>query len=143
MDDDSCISPTDASQFLYNRNQVQGNLGNFLIKEEETDDVECDHPEENRRNSESLIMPPNIDIDDESRVKLLSCLDEVRNIVGETATDQHIVDTVLKYNYDMPAILDYILTSTAEAATGGTSKRATLVQTVLPITKTTTTQKGK
>lgn len=106
VDDDYCISPTDASQFLYNRNQQQGIPGNFLIKEDDENPME-------KRNSGTLQMP---ELDEESNVKLLSCLDEVRNIVGEAATDQQIVDTLLKFDMDMALSLDNILNATANAA---------------------------
>lgn len=65
------------------------------------------------------------DVDDESKVKLLSCLDEVRNIVGESASDQQIVDTIMRCNYDMTAALDSILNSTSNAAE---ASRKTTVQ---------------
>lgn len=68
-----------------------------------------------------------MDMDEESQVKLLSCLDEVRNIVGESASDQHIVDTVMRFNYDMAAALDSILNTTANAAsTAATTSKATI-----------------
>lgn len=51
VDDDTCISPTDASEFLYNRGQQQGNLGTFLVKEENKDDVDPVQSGQ-RRNSE-------------------------------------------------------------------------------------------
>lgn len=63
------------------------------------------------------------DIDEESRVKLLSCLDEVRNIVGDSATDQDIVDTLMRLNFDMPATLDSILNATSSAAAASTTKK--------------------
>lgn len=128
VDDDTCISPTDASEFLYNRNHPKpGNLGTFLVKEDQNEDEDDPMEETKRRNSETFRMPPNID--EESQVKLLSCLDGVRNIVGETATDQHIVDTVMRFNYDMAAALDSILSATANAAatlsSGASSKAVT------------------
>lgn len=136
MDDESCISPTDASQFLYNRNQAQGHLGNFQIEEEVEDEPESST---GRRNSvvnvrERIIIACLIahlpfqtfqmpDLDDESRVKLLSVLDEVRNIVGDSTPDQQIVDTIMKFNYDMAASLNHILNSTAEAAANAAPKK--------------------
>lgn len=57
-----------------------------------------------------------LNLDDETRVKLLSCLDEVRNIVGESTGDQMIVDTLIQCNYDMTSALDKILNATSKAA---------------------------
>lgn len=130
VDDDTCISPTDASQFLYNRNRQQGNLGTFLVREQEEP---ADDGGESSRSEvkikmcgRQLILTTHLflpyktfkmpDIDEESKVRLLSCLDEVRNIVGDSATDQQIVNTVLRFNYDMTAALDHILNATANAA---------------------------
>lgn len=112
VDDDCCISPTDASQFLYNRNQPQGNLDNFLVREDDE-----------QPNTGALKLP---EMDEESKVKLVSCLDEVRNIVGDAATDQQIVDALLKFDMDMAAALDNILKATANAA-AATSKGPTVL----------------
>lgn len=68
------------------------------------------------------------DMDEESQVKLLSCLDEVRNIVGESASDQSIVDTVMRFNFDLTLALDSILSTTANAAsTAATTSKATIL----------------
>lgn len=66
-----------------------------------------------------------MDMDEESQVKLLSCLDEVRNIVGESASDQSIVDTVMRFNFDLTLALDSILSTTANAA--ATTSKATIL----------------
>lgn len=59
VDDDTCISPTDASEFLYNRNHPKpGNLGTFLVKEDQNEDEDDPMEETKRRNSETFRMPP-------------------------------------------------------------------------------------
>lgn len=56
MDDDTCISPTDASEFLYNRGQQQGNLGTFLVKGENKDDVDPVQSGQRRKSEVGLIF---------------------------------------------------------------------------------------
>ena len=55
----------------------------------------------------------------EQRARLLSCLDAVRDVVGETVSDHAIVRAVLKHNYDCAAALDAILSDAMAGMPGG------------------------
>lgn len=42
----------------------------------------------------------------------MSCMDEIRNIVGESLSDQQLVKAIMKHNYDFNNALDELLNST-------------------------------
>ncbi|XP_055375116.1 protein HBS1 [Condylostylus longicornis] len=114
VDDETGISPTDASQWIYDRARGQQSISEFIktnrnIKEEdEEDDAErCNtHNEKKRRDSENFQMPV---LDDLEKIKLTSCIDEIRNVVGDTFSDKKIVDAVMQHNFDYNTALDSLL----------------------------------
>lgn len=42
--------------------------------------------------------------------KLLSCMEEIRNIIGESVSDRRIVEAIMDNNYDYTKALNMILT---------------------------------
>uniref|UniRef100_A0A182W0W3 Tr-type G domain-containing protein n=1 Tax=Anopheles minimus TaxID=112268 RepID=A0A182W0W3_9DIPT len=115
--EDECISPTDAQQWIYDRARGQQSMSEFLannrdIEEEDDDDLEAENVREGiahkRRDSECFQMP---DLNDDDRARLLSCMDEIRDIVGETYSDRQMVEAIMKHDYDCSKALDEILNS--------------------------------
>lgn len=112
VEDEHCISPTDAQQWLYDRARGQQSISAFISKnkdiQEEEDDEEDDDKafEKARRDSESFQMPQ---LDEIEQAKLSSCVDEVRSVVGDAVSERRIVETSMKFDYDMQKILDEIL----------------------------------
>lgn len=114
VDDDNCISPSDASQWIYDRAKGQQSMSAFMANneniEEEDEDEGCENGESSynkkRRDSENFQMPV---LDDLTQAKLMSCMEEIRNVVGDTTSDRQIVETVMKYDYDVAKALDSIL----------------------------------
>lgn len=52
-------------------------------------------------------MPP---LSDDDRIKLQSCIEAIRDVIGDApVSDRHLVDTVLKHNFDYAKSLDEIL----------------------------------
>lgn len=52
-------------------------------------------------------MPP---LTDEDRAKLQSCIEEIRNVIGEAPVSEwQLVETVLKHKFDCSKSLDEIL----------------------------------
>lgn len=52
-------------------------------------------------------MPP---LTDEERAKLQSCIEEIRNVIGEApVSERHLVETVLKHKFDFAKSLDEML----------------------------------
>ncbi|XP_034658908.1 HBS1-like protein isoform X1 [Drosophila subobscura] len=113
VDDDHCISPTDAQQWLYDRERGRQSISAFIsknkdIKEEgeHDEDDEDEAYEKARRDSESFQMP---ELDEMEQAKLSSCVDEVRSVVGDAVSERRIVETSMKFDYDIQKILDEIL----------------------------------
>lgn len=61
-----------------------------------------------RRDSENFQFP---DVSDVEKAKLMSCIEEIRNIVGESFTDQKISDAIMINEYDFDKALDMLLTN--------------------------------
>ncbi|XP_053657789.1 protein HBS1 [Anopheles marshallii] len=115
--EDECISPTDAQQWIYDRAKGQQSMSEFLannrdIEEEDDDELAAENVREGtahkRRDSECFQMP---DLNDDDRARLLSCMDEIRDIVGETCSDRQMVEAIMKHDYDCSKALDEILNS--------------------------------
>lgn len=111
VEEDSCLSPSDAAQWMYDRSRNQQAIANFLdnhdnIQEESEDLPEPSHPTLERRESIDL-RGLNLNEDDEA--KLMSCLDELRNVLGDTMPDNILVQSVLKHKFNYNKALDEIL----------------------------------
>ncbi|XP_068141958.1 protein HBS1 [Drosophila tropicalis] len=122
VDDDHCISPTDAQQWLYDRQRGQQSISAFIsknkdIKEEDTDNDDDDEDEafaKARRDSESFQMP---ELDELDQAKLSSCVDEVRSVVGDAVSERCIVETSMRFDFDIQKILDEILNEETKKTT--------------------------
>lgn len=111
VEEDSCLSPSDAAQWMYDRSRNQQAIANFLdnhddIQEESEDLPEPSHPTLERRESIDL-RGLNLNEDDEA--KLMSCLDELRNVLGDTMPENILVQSVLKHKFNYNKALDEIL----------------------------------
>lgn len=122
VDDDYSISPTDAQQWLYDRARGQNSMASFIANnddiEEEDEEAENERFAKSRRDSDNFQMPK---LDDVDQARLVSCIEEVRNVVGdEMVSERVIVETSMKFNYDITKVLDEILnecsSKTASAA---------------------------
>ncbi|XP_026845233.1 HBS1-like protein [Drosophila persimilis] len=103
----------DAQQWLYDRERGRQSISTFIsknkdIKEEgeHDEDAEDEAYEKARRDSESFQMP---ELNEMDQAKLSSCVDEVRSVVGDTVSERRIVETSMKFDYDIQKILDEIL----------------------------------
>lgn len=107
VEDESVLSPSDTSQWLYDRSKNQQAISHF-IPEESEDDVLDDslQPTQARRESVDL---RSLNLQEEDEAKLMSCLDELRNVLGDTVSDNILIQTVLDHNFDFNKALDMIL----------------------------------
>lgn len=116
--EDDCISPTDAQQWLYDRARGQNSMASFLANnrdiEEEDEQAPTGEemsPKHERRDSDAFQLP---NLPDDEKAKLLSCLDEIRGIIGDTSvTDRFLVETVMRFEYDCAKALDFLLNSSS------------------------------
>lgn len=110
LDEQECISPTDANQWIFDRNRGQASLDTFLAENENIQEQDEEEPEfdgKARRDSENFQLPELNDID---KAKLLSCMEEIRNIVGESISDKRITEAIMANDYDFTKALDMLLT---------------------------------
>lgn len=120
VDDDSCISPTDAQQWLFDRARGQQSMSAFMrenkeIAEEEEGTQDADNSfGKDRRDSDNFQMPVLNEIE---QAKLTSCIDEVRSVVGDAVSEKRVVETAIKFGYDINKILDEILNDECEMKT--------------------------
>lgn len=144
--EDECISPTDAQQWIFDRARGQHSMSAFLannrdIEEEDDDELQAAQPQpENskgllhRRDSECYQLP---ELNEEDRVRLMSCMDEIRNIVGESLSDRQLVEAIMKHNYDFDNALDELLNSSKN-----TSQQSEIAEEVAPKTLKEPIEKG-
>jgi elongation factor 1 alpha-like protein len=104
--EDDIISP-EASQYL----SIYSRTGNSREIEEEMDDLDESDSTKPRRDSEDYELP---ELNDTDKAKLLSCMEEIRNIIGDTVSDKRMVDTIMDNNYDLQKSLDYLLNEPAK-----------------------------
>uniref|UniRef100_A0A8D9AR17 HBS1-like protein n=1 Tax=Cacopsylla melanoneura TaxID=428564 RepID=A0A8D9AR17_9HEMI len=104
VEDDHSISPTDES-FLFDRSkttQIASFLGTSVEEE----------PEEEEEQSIATVEPPTRPtLSDLEEAQLLSCLDKIRDIVGDSIPDTVVVDTVIRNQFDVDRSIDQILNS--------------------------------
>ncbi|XP_030567807.1 HBS1-like protein [Drosophila novamexicana] len=143
--DDDCVSPTD-QQWLYDRARGQQSMSAFIkknknIEEEAEDDDEDDDDEayqKARRDSENFQMP---ELDDIAQAKLSSCVDEVRSVVGDAVSERRIVETSMRFDYDIQKILDDILNEETNKKEKEKRPQKLKLNVTTPATKSNTTPK--
>ncbi|XP_032528780.2 protein HBS1 [Danaus plexippus] len=111
VEEDSCLSPSDADQWMYDRSRNQQAISSFLsshndIQEESEDLTEDSHPCLQRRESIDL---RGLNLNEEDEAKLMSCLDELRNVLGDTVPENILVQAVINHNFNFNIALDEIL----------------------------------
>lgn len=73
-------------------------------------------------------------LNEEDQVRLDSCMDEIRNVVGDTASERQLVETIMNCNYDCAQALDAILNQTTSQPSPPAPSSA-LSKATLPSTK--------
>lgn len=73
---------------------------------------------------------PNLNENDQ--VLLESCMDEIRNVVGDTISEKQLVETIMKYKFDCAKSLDAILNNTTET-TAAPSSSTSSSQSAVPM----------
>lgn len=69
-------------------------------------------------------------LSENKRVMLESCMDEIRNVVGDTVSEKQLVETIMKHNFDCAKSLDVILNNSGEASTAVDTSSAGAAATV-------------
>ncbi|XP_068972204.1 protein HBS1 isoform X1 [Bombus flavifrons] len=111
VEDDHCVSPS-AEQFLFDRSKQQ-NIASFI--------TEPDIIEDNEDNEELPISfnDENVTLTDIELGKLMSCMEPIKNVIGDTVPESEIKKKIIQSNFDVKIALDLILKeSSPKTATG-------------------------
>ncbi|KQK74761.1 hypothetical protein AAES_153428 [Amazona aestiva] len=99
VEDDYCISPSTAAQFIYSRRDKPATSAEPLEEEygyEGTDDT-ADYFTSSHQLTEV------------NRARLNSCLDQMREVLAESVPEQTMVQAVLDSKFDVQKALDLVL----------------------------------
>ncbi|NXC84213.1 HBS1L protein, partial [Cercotrichas coryphoeus] len=99
VEDDYCISPSTAAQFIYSRRDKPGTFAEPLEEEygyEGTD-------------SAADCFTPTHQLTEVDRARLNSCLDQMREVLAESIPEQAMVQAVLDTKFDVQKALDLVL----------------------------------
>ncbi|CAM5101196.1 unnamed protein product [Eretmochelys imbricata] len=99
VEDDCCISPSTAAQFIYSRRDKPSAFAERLEEEYGYEDVQ--EPAKNITSNHQLT---GVD-----QARLYSCLDQMREVLGEAVPEQVMVEAVLNCKFDVQKALDLVL----------------------------------
>nr|DBA26683.1 TPA: hypothetical protein GDO54_010912 [Pyxicephalus adspersus] len=97
VEDDYCISPATAAQFIYSKRDRHSSFTEPLEEEEEYEDEELEKPKAS-----------NIALSSFDQARLYSCLESMREVLGESVSEQAMIDAALKCQFDVPKALDLV-----------------------------------
>lgn len=101
MEDDYCVSPT-VEQFLFDRSKQQ-NIASFITEPdivEDNEDIDESSPSSNEEK---------FNLSELEKAKLISCLETIRNVIGDTVSDSKLKEKIILSNFDANIALDAIL----------------------------------
>ncbi|KAJ2943898.1 hypothetical protein O0L34_g8222 [Tuta absoluta] len=110
--DEDNISPSDMEQFIFDRTRNHQPIAHFLetdnnIQEEGEEEVaEASRPSLDRRESVDI---RNLNLTEVEEARLVSCLDQLRDILGDTISENILIQSVLDNNFDHEKVLHEIL----------------------------------
>ncbi|KAK2489456.1 hypothetical protein MC885_005612 [Smutsia gigantea] len=96
VEDDYCISPSTAAQFIYSRRD----------KPSVVEPVEGYDYEDQKDSSNSLL---NYQLSGIDQARLYSCLDHMREVLGDAVPDDILIEAVLKNKFDVQKALSVVL----------------------------------
>nr|XP_027794248.1 HBS1-like protein isoform X2 [Marmota flaviventris] len=111
VEDDYCISPSTAAQFIYSRRD----------KPSVVEPVEEYDNEDLKDSPNSLLNHQLSEID---QARLYSCLDHMREVLGDAVPDEVLIEAILKNKFDVQKALSVVLEQDNMQNLKGKSERA-------------------
>jgi elongation factor 1 alpha-like protein len=101
-----------AAQFMFDRTR-QPQMSAFFneendIAEEDESNIESCKQNRSVRDSDKYQRP---DLSEMDEVRLRSCLEEIRNVIGDSIPEHILIETVLKNEFNFNKALDAVLSS--------------------------------
>ncbi|XP_014218971.1 uncharacterized protein LOC106647195 [Copidosoma floridanum] len=106
-EDDYCISPS-VEQFMFDRSK-QANISSYFTEP----DIEEDNEE---AEEESAISGKSSELSELDKAKLLSCVEAVKNIIGDTCSDAELNKKIVQFNYNTEAVINSILSEQTDGS---------------------------
>ncbi|XP_035722664.1 HBS1-like protein isoform X2 [Vespa mandarinia] len=100
VEDDYCVSPS-AEQFLFDRSKQQ-NIASFIMEPDIVEDNEDD-------NTVSSLASKKSDLSEIERVKLLSCMEAIKNVIGDSIAESKLEEEIIQSRFDTEVVLDKLL----------------------------------
>ncbi|XP_015178856.1 PREDICTED: HBS1-like protein isoform X3 [Polistes dominula] len=110
VEDDYCVSPS-AEQFLFDRSKQQ-NIASFITEPDIVEDSEDD-------NSVSSHEAKKLNLTEIEKVKLLSCMEAIRNVIGDSVTESKLEEEIIRSGFNTEVALDKLLSITPEQNIAG------------------------
>ncbi|XP_065338956.1 protein HBS1 isoform X2 [Cloeon dipterum] len=106
LEDDYSVSPS-VEQFMFDRTK-QSDISAYISKGK-------DGIAEEDENTEEMSVPSHVrpQLNDIDEARLQSCLDEIRNVIGDSTPERVLIDTIVKNGFDIHRSLDAVLNSSA------------------------------
>ncbi|XP_012060930.1 PREDICTED: uncharacterized protein LOC105624181 [Atta cephalotes] len=101
IEDDYCVSPS-VEQFLFDRSKQQ-NIASFITEPDIVED------NEDIDESSPLFNEEKFNLSELEKAKLMSCLETIRNVIGDTVSDSKLKEKIILSNFDANIALDAIL----------------------------------
>lgn len=112
VEDNYCISPSTAAQFTWNREKnvdFAAYMGEEEVINEEEEDIEvdCAIPRNDSLNDSSNIA--SLKLSELDQAKLMSCLEEARNILGDSLPESVMSSVIIQNGYNLETSINQLL----------------------------------
>ncbi|XP_071807872.1 uncharacterized protein [Asterias amurensis] len=111
VEEDYGVSPSTAEQFIFHRSLQHHQLASFL--EEGEEDLQQAEGDQTRRDSDQPLNDSRNfkkpELSDIEEAQLQSCLEEIRNVVGDAIPEHVLVETALAHKFNFEKALNAIL----------------------------------
>ncbi|KAK3792298.1 hypothetical protein RRG08_007376 [Elysia crispata] len=113
VEDNYCISPSTAAQFTWNR-EKNVNFASYMNSEEVIDEGDEEAEEDDSLSQHNSLSDSansaKLRLSEIDQAKLNSCLEEARNILGESTPEPMLVEVIIENQFNLEAAVNQLLT---------------------------------